>query len=161
MKIMGVDPGLKATGFGIVEVSSSKKVIPLEAGVISPQPKETTSQKLFKIYEHLLALVDAHQPDVLVLEKLYSHMKHPITAAIMGHARGVICLICAQKNISLIEESPKRIRKAVVGNGNASKEQTRSMVAHLLKIDAQSLTLDASDALALALGYASMMRMKI
>lgn len=158
---MGVDPGLKATGFGIVEVNHRKDVFAIEAGVITPKQKDTMPQKLFKIHEHLITLMKIHQPDVLVLEKLYSHSKHPITSSIMGHVRGVICLVCAQQKISLIEESPKRVRKAVVGNGNASKEQTREMVAHLLKIDAKSLTLDASDALALALGYASMMRIKI
>ena len=98
------------------------------------------------------------EPDALVLEKLYSHYKHPVPAAIMGHVRGVICLVCAERGIKLIEESPKRVRKAVVGNGNASKEQTRRVIANYLKIDPARLTLDGSDALALALGYAHMSR---
>ena len=76
----------------------------------------------------------------------------------MGHVRGVICLVCAQQGVALIEESPKRVRKAVVGNGNASKEQTRRVVANFFKIDPDRLTLDASDALALALAHAGMSR---
>jgi len=99
-----------------------------------------------------------HAPQVMVLEKLYAHYKHPVTASIMGHARGVICLVCAERGVELVEESPKRVRKAVVGNGNASKQQTLRVVANFLKIDPARLTLDASDALALALGYAHMSR---
>jgi crossover junction endodeoxyribonuclease RuvC len=156
MKIMGIDPGLKATGYGVVEGSANGRVRAVEAGSIEPRAKDPLVQKLLKIHKHLSDILDAHKPDVVVLEKLYSHSAHPMTAAVMGHARGVICLVCAQKSIPLVEESPKRVRKAVVGNGNASKEQTRRVVADILKIDAAQLTLDASDALALALGHVRM-----
>ncbi len=71
-------------------------------------------------------------------------------------ARGAICLLCAKKNIELAEHSVKRIRKALTGNGNATKNQTQRVVAHILNIDGNKLTLDASDALALALGYVRM-----
>lgn len=79
----------------------------------------------------------------------------------MGHARGVICLACAQQSVELVEYSVKRVRQSVTGNGNATKIQTRRMVAHLLNIDESHLTLDASDALALALGHARMMRIQL
>jgi crossover junction endodeoxyribonuclease RuvC len=158
MKIMGIDPGLKATGYGVVTVDGGGRVKPVEAGTIEPKQTGTLPEKLLKIHTHLTGLVVRHKPDVLVLEKLYSHVKHPVTSSIMGHARGVICLVCAEQGVVLVEESPKRIRKAVVGNGNASKEQTCRVVAQVLKVDADKLTLDASDALALALGYASMSR---
>lgn len=158
MKIMGIDPGLKATGYGVIIVDKSGRVKPVEAGTIEPKQTEALPEKLLKIHTHLTGLVVQHRPDVLVLEKLYSHVKHPVTSSVMGHARGVICLVSAEEKVLLVEESPKRIRKAVVGNGNASKEQTRSVVAETLKISADNLTLDASDALALALGYASMAR---
>ena len=101
------------------------------------------------------------KPDVLVLEKLYSHHNHPTTASIMGHLRGVICLLCAQRDIKLSEQSVKRIRKALVGNGNATKIQTQRVVAHVLHVDERKLTLDASDALALALGYQHLNRLQI
>ena len=89
----------------------------------------------------------------MVLEKLYAHYNHPVTACKLGHVRGVICLLCAQRKIKLVEHSVKRIRIALVGNGNASKLQTQQVVAHMLKIEQSQLTPDASDALALALGY--------
>ncbi|MBF0331877.1 MAG: crossover junction endodeoxyribonuclease RuvC [Candidatus Omnitrophica bacterium] len=158
MKVMGIDPGLKATGYGVVELSKDGRPKALEAGAIEPKAKAPLTEKLLKIHKHLTDIIDRQKPDVVVLEKLYSHAAHPMTAAVMGHARGVICLVCAQKGVLLVEESPKRVRKAVVGNGNASKEQTRRVVASFLKIDPAKLTLDTSDALALALGYAGMAR---
>lgn len=158
MKIIGVDPGLKATGYGVIEIDGAGRIRPLEVGSIGPKAGDLFETKLFKIRKHLDDIVARQEPVALVLEKLYSHYKHPVTAAIMGHVRGVICLVCAERGVKLIEESPKRVRKAVVGNGNASKEQTRRVIANYLKIDPARLTLDASDALALALGYAHMSR---
>lgn len=158
MKIIGVDPGLKATGYGVIEINDTGRIRPLEVGSIEPKARDPFGTKLLKIKRHLDDIIGRQAPDVVVLEKLYSHYKHPVTAAIMGHARGVICLACAEHGVKLVEESPKRVRKAVVGNGNASKEQTRRVIANVLKIDPAKLTLDASDALALALGHAYMSR---
>ncbi len=160
MRILGVDPGLKATGYGVIEIEQlpNRPVRLLETGIIQPPELCSLAQKVSNIYKNLDAVIAEHSPDVMILEKLYAHYKHPTTACILGHARGVICLVCAQREIKLIEESVKRIRKALVGNGSASKEQTRGVVAHILKFDPQKITLDASDALALALGYAHLER---
>jgi crossover junction endodeoxyribonuclease RuvC len=158
MKIMGIDPGLKATGYGVVECGKDGSVKALEVGSIEPKAKLLLTEKLLKIHQYLTDIITRQKPDTIVLEKLYSHSAHPMTAAVMGHVRGVICLVCAEQGVVLIEESPKRVRKAAVGNGNASKEQTRRVVANFLKIDPGQLTLDASDALALALAHAGMSR---
>lgn len=160
MKILGVDPGLKATGYGVIEIDQSpaRSVRLLEAGTIEPASDGSLPQKIDKIYKNLDAVIRDYSPEVMILEKLYAHYKHPTTACILGHARGVICLVSAQRGLKLIEQSVKRIRKALVGNGNASKEQTRAVVAHILKFSPEKLTLDASDALALALGYAHLER---
>ena len=152
MIIAGIDPGLKATGYGFVEFRDGHIRL-IETGTIEPKQKDLTENRIHKIYTILEKLVEQYKPDIFVLEKLYSHYKHPITASILGHARGIICLLCAQKGIELKEHSVKRIRKALTGNGNASKVQLRQMVAHQLNIDEKKLTLDASDALALALGF--------
>ncbi|MBF0387144.1 MAG: crossover junction endodeoxyribonuclease RuvC [Candidatus Omnitrophica bacterium] len=157
MRVMGVDPGLKATGYGVLDVLGGRPKA-VDVGMITPNPKDILAQKLFKIHRHLTDIVQACRPDVLVLEKLYAHHAHPVTASVMGHTRGVICLICAEQNIELVELSVKRVRKAVVGNGNATKLQTQRVVAGFLNIDPARLTLDASDALALAMGHASMSR---
>ena len=156
MRILGIDPGLKVTGYGLIDFEHHKVKL-LEAGVIEPKEKDLIQNRIHRVYQNLDALLLQYQPQIMVLEKLYAHYKHPTTACILGHVRGVICLLCAQRNIQLIEHPVKRIRKAITGNGNAQKLQTRSMVAHLLKIDEQKLTLDASDALALALGHTYML----
>lgn len=155
MKILGIDPGFKATGYGCVEADGRSAVLH-ETGTIEPKQKDLIQNRIHKIYTILGGLIDEHKPQVLILEKLYAHHKHPVTASKLGHVRGVICLLCAQKNIELVEHSVKRIRKSLTGNGNATKVQTRRVVADMLRIDEAKLTLDASDALALALGYARM-----
>ncbi|HQO58558.1 MAG TPA: crossover junction endodeoxyribonuclease RuvC [Candidatus Omnitrophota bacterium] len=160
MKIIGIDPGLHATGYGLIEVELNQpgRIKFLEAGAIEPKPDDLLQHRINKIYDCLTGIISEYRPVVMVLERLYSHYRHPTTACKLGHVRGVICLVCAHQNIELVEHSVKRIRKNVVGDGNASKQQTREVVAHLLKIGASRLTLDASDALALALGYAFMRR---
>ena len=152
MRILGIDPGLNITGYGFIDRSGNNVKL-IETGIIRPKAKDLFQNRIHKVYTTLDEMILEYKPEVLVLEKLYAHYNHPTTAIIMGHLRGVICLLCAQRGITLAEPSVKRIRKALVGNGNATKQQTQRVVAHLLRIDESKLTLDASDALALALGY--------
>lgn len=156
MIILGVDPSLKATGYGVIEVQGNKLVGLKETGTIEPKQKYLIENRLNKIYTHLKDIVTEYKPDVLVLEKAYTHHEYVTTGIILGHVRGVICLLAARKGIKLVEYSVKRVRKAVVGNGNASKSQTRTVVARFLNVDENKLTLDASDALAMAFGYLHM-----
>ena len=160
MRILGIDPGLKTTGYGFIDCNGSNITL-IETGILKPKQRDLIQHRIHKIYTLLDEMIGQYRPDVLVLEKLYAHSHHPTTASIMGHLRGVICLLCAQRNIKLAEQSVKRIRKALVGNGNATKLQTQRVVAHVLRIDAQKLTLDASDALALALGYQHLNRHRL
>jgi len=160
MRILGIDPGLVTTGFGVVEVAAGGVKI-LEAGTIEPNTKDPFEQRLFKIHLHITTILQAHHPDVVVLEKLYSHSKHPATSILLGHVRGVIVLSVAQQKIELVEWSVKRIRKALIGNGNATKVQCQEFVKRLLNIRSAGFKLDASDALSLALGHAHMLRYKL
>jgi len=160
MRILGIDPGLIATGYGVVDIRDGGVKI-LEAGTIEPNVKDPFEQRIFKIHLHMTTIIKTHQPDVVVLEKLYAHYKHPATAAVLGHVRGVICLSVAQEKTKLVEQSVKRIRKALTGNGNATKIQAQEFVKRILNIKSPSFKLDASDALALALGQAHMMRYKL
>ena len=157
MRIVGIDPGLKATGYGFIDVINKKPML-IETGTIEPKPKEGIQYKVERIHAILGKLLKQYKPDVLVLEKLYAHHQHPTTASILGHARGVICLLAAQNGIELFEYSVKRIRKTLTGNGNASKHQTQRSVAQILNIKLEKFSLDASDACALALGYHNIMR---
>ena len=160
LTILGVDPGLRATGYGVVEIVfvPDYQVKLLEAGTINPEQQDELPNRISKVYQHLNDIVQQYNPQIMVLEKLYAHYRHPTTACLLGHVRGVICLVCATHAIELEEQSVKRIRKSLVGNGNATKEQTQKSVEHVLKIPEGKLTLDASDALALALGYGFMQR---
>lgn len=160
MRILGVDPGLRATGFGLVDIGS-RGIKLIDAGSIEPNPKALFESRVAKVHELLAGIVLAHKPDVLVLEKLYAHYKHPTTACLLGHVRGVICLVAHQHQVELVEQPVKRIRLALVGNGNATKEQVQHFVKRLLHIENATLTLDTSDALALALGHAHMQKFRI
>ncbi len=157
MKILGIDPGLHITGYGLIETNGTKIKL-LEAGTVEPNKKHLFQDRLNVIYKNLDALMAEYKPDVMVLEKLYTHYRHPTTASLLGHVRGVICLACANRDVKLVEQSVKRLRKAIVGTGAASKLQTQGMVAHVLRVDEAKLVPDASDALALALGYAQLFR---
>ncbi len=152
MRILGVDPGLKATGYGLVE-SNGEVVVAVEVGVIAPNKKDSLQNRITKVYTILAELIREYNPNILVIEKLFAHYKHPATAITLGHVRGVIYLLCSQMDIKLAEYSAKRIRKAVTGNGSASKLQTKKVVAYTFNLDEETLTLDAGDALAMALGY--------
>ncbi len=128
----------------------------LEAGTIEPKQNDLVQNRIFKIYHNLDIIIQEYKPESLVLEKLYSHTKHPMTSSLLGQVRGVVCLICAQQKIELIELSVKRVRKAITGNGNATKQQVRRLIAHHFDLKETVLKLDASDAAALALGYLQM-----
>ena len=160
MRILGVDPGLITTGYGMVEVKGGDVKI-LEAGTIEPNTKDAFERRVQKVYQCLTKIIDEQKPDTVVLEKLYAHYKHPTTACILGHVRGVICLSVAERNVELVEHSVKRIRQALMGNGNATKQQVQAFVKRMLNIKSEAFKLDASDALGLALGHAHMLRFKL
>jgi crossover junction endodeoxyribonuclease RuvC len=156
MRILGIDPGLNITGYGLLEVNGRnlrEKPALLEAGVIKTKPDLTLAQRVSRIYKGIKEILEEFQPQVLVLEELYSHYRHPRTAILMGHARGVITLAAEQNNISLVGYRPSRIRKALLGQGNATKEQVQRMIQHLLGLSRLPQPEDISDALALALAH--------
>ncbi|MCM8779691.1 MAG: crossover junction endodeoxyribonuclease RuvC [Candidatus Omnitrophica bacterium] len=158
MRILGVDPALSITGYGVIEFRNNRLRL-IEAGVIRTDAKCGLPQRLHKIYRSLFKLIDETRPDVLVLEKLYAHYRHPVTAYQLAHARGVVCLLCADKNIPLIEYAATRVRKGILGRGNASKFQVQKMVMQALSLGSVSPKyLDVTDALALALVHTNTLR---
>lgn len=174
--ILGVDPGLNATGFGVVETHGAQVKI-LEAGDIRPPAKEPLARRLEAIHRGLDVLLQRWKPRALVLEKVYTHYKHVTTAAMMAHARGVACLVAEQRGVELIEYSATRIKKCITGRGHASKLQVAGMVERWAgRTNPQSpagrsgrrggvpssvqetWSFDATDALALAIAHAQMER---
>ena len=153
MKILGVDPGLLRTGYGVIESDGPEKMKLIEAGIVKTSSEESISERLVTIYRNLTDVIAEHKPEVLVLEKLYSHYKHPITSILMGHARGVICLASGVNNVRLVSYPATRIKKAVTGNGAAAKTQVQRMVKMLLSLNKLPEPHDVSDALAMAISY--------
>ena len=156
MTILGVDPGLNITGYGVITVDKSRHLKLKEAGVIRTKSRDGISARLKNIFKNLLDVINEYKPEVLVLEKLYSHYKHPVTSILMGHARGVVCLAAGISGIRLVNYPSTRIKKAVTGRGRASKLQIQGMIQELLKLKKKPEPLDVSDALACALTYVNM-----
>lgn len=155
MLILGIDPGLKTTGYGVIEKRrNSFKLI--EAGILETTSRDSIEDRLKKIYDALFDIIKEHKPKVLVLEKLYSHYKHPVTAILMGHARGVVCLAAGECRIPVISYPVKRVKQAISGNGNASKIQIQGVVSDLLGLREHIKYSDVADALALAIAYTYM-----
>ncbi|MDD4953433.1 MAG: crossover junction endodeoxyribonuclease RuvC [Candidatus Omnitrophica bacterium] len=157
MVILGIDPALATTGYGVIETARNK-IFLLEAGIISTCAADKLPQRLNKIYTGVSKLISDTRPGCLVLEKLYAHYRHPTTAYLLGEARGVICLACARENIPFFEYAATRIKKAIVGQGLASKLQVQRMVMSLLDIRQLPKYTDITDALALAIGHSFMTR---
>jgi crossover junction endodeoxyribonuclease RuvC len=150
MRILGIDPGLGTTGYGLIDDGTFEVI---EAGVIRTQAGIPIQARLKKISDSLDQLIGDYKPAILVLEKIYSHYRHPTTAILMGHARGAVCLACGRHDVKLINYPSTRIKKAVTGNGHASKTQVQRMVQNLLKLKKPPEPVDVSDALAMALSY--------
>ncbi|HTZ11850.1 MAG TPA: crossover junction endodeoxyribonuclease RuvC [Candidatus Margulisiibacteriota bacterium] len=154
MVILGVDPALTITGYGVID-SEKGRVSLLEAGIISTSAKDNLPRRLDKIYRSVIKLISDTHPQIMILEKLYSHYRHPTTAYLLGEARGVICLASATKNIPLAEYAATRVKKAIVGKGLASKFQVQRMVSSILKLDTLPRYMDVTDALALAIAHSN------
>ncbi len=150
MRILGIDPGLGTTGYGLIDGGSFKVI---EAGVIRTKSGIPIQDRIKKIFDEISGIIEEHRPGVLVLEKIYSHYKHPTTAILMGHARAMACLVCGKFDIKLVNYPSTRIKKVITGNGHASKSQVQRMVRELLKLKKSPEPLDVSDALAMAITY--------
>jgi len=160
MIILGIDPALAISGYGVIQLRP-KHIDLLEAGVIITKAKDPVELRLNKIYQAVIKLIVDFNPDCLVLEKIFSHYKHPATSFVLGEARGVICLAAANKQIPLAEYAATRIKKAIVGKGLASKTQVQKMIVNLLGIKELPKYTDVTDALALAIGHSYIIRAKL
>lgn len=152
MIILGVDPALTVTGYGAINVKKNVLSL-LEAGIIKTSSKDPLPVRLNKIFISLRELISEIKPQVIVLEKLYAHYRHPTTAYLLGQARGVTCLVSAIEGIPLFEYAATRVKKAIVGAGLASKQQVQRMVVGLLGISEVPSYTDITDALALAIAH--------
>jgi len=157
VRVLGVDPGLVATGYGLIEWADGTAKV-TEAGVISTSQEQSLALRIRKIHQELAELLDEFQPDAMAVEDLYTHYDHPRTAVLMGHARGVMLLTAAQHNVEVFTYPPKRIKKALTGNGSASKRQVQRMVQTRLGLAELPAPDHVSDALAAAICHGTAIR---
>ncbi len=150
MRVVGIDPGLKTTGYGIVEGSGSSFSL-VEAGVCSTSERDEMPARVRCIYDDILAVLEELKPEVAAVEQLYAHYAHPRTAILMGHARGAIMLAAAKYGIPVASYSATMIKKSLTGNGHAGKGQVQRMIAAMLGLSHPPEPPDVADALAVAL----------
>lgn len=160
MRIVGIDPALTITGYGVIE-TKKKDLALLEAGIIKTLANRPLPERLNKIFTATVKLIKDSGPDVLVLEKLYAHYRHPVTAYLLGQARGVILLACAKENIPVAEYAATRVKKALTGRGLASKYQVQRMIAGIFQLKSLPKYMDVTDALALAVAHSYIMRVRL
>ncbi|PIV39568.1 MAG: crossover junction endodeoxyribonuclease RuvC [Candidatus Omnitrophica bacterium CG02_land_8_20_14_3_00__42_8] len=154
MRILGIDPGLGITGYGLIEADGNNVRL-IEAGVIRSNAKDKMEKRLAGIYKKVTDLIKDTMPEAVVLEELYSHYKHPKTSILMAHGRGAICLAVEHRNVALVNYPTTKIKKAITGRGRASKEQMQRTVASLLGLKNPPEPFDITDALALAITHAN------
>ena len=150
MRVLGIDPGLQVTGYGLL-AANGRKVRVVEAGVVRTDEREPLAERVRSLHEAVGAILEELRPDVVAVEELYSHYRHPVTAILMGHARGVIFLAAAQHGVRVVSYGATRIKKALTGQGRASKQQVQRMVQNTLGLRTVPQPADVADALAVAL----------
>lgn len=150
MRILGIDPGLNTTGYGVIE-SRNGSIDLVEAGVVRTKAKASLESRLLELHTGITEVLQAHRPQMLSLEQLFSHYERPRTAILMGHARGTICLCAAQAEIAVKSFEPTRVKKLMTGNGRAPKHQIQLAVKIQLNLASLPEPADVADALAIAL----------
>ncbi|PKN78596.1 MAG: crossover junction endodeoxyribonuclease RuvC [Candidatus Cloacimonetes bacterium HGW-Cloacimonetes-1] len=148
MLTIGIDPGSRYCGYGLLQYEG-RVVIAAGCDVINTNEKLPLPERLVNLYSGICEILDEYKPQQACVESMFFH-KHIKSIFTLGHARGVLLLALSQRQIPIFEYTPREIKKAVVGNGNATKEQVRYMIDQLYKLKSSELRDDAADALAIA-----------
>jgi len=150
VRVLGIDCGSEATGYGVVEPSRDGRLGCLAAGAIRLNPREPLSQRLVAVYKRLRALIAQYRPEMVAIEEVF-YAANAKSALKLGQVRGVAMLAAASSGLAVAEYAPLAIKSAVVGYGRAEKQQVQEMVRRLLKLEAAPDSPDAADALAIAI----------
>lgn len=159
MRVLGIDPGLRLTGYGCVDdaSASSRRTLGrsdaalIEAGVLRLPVTKPVADRLVVLEQDIRELLERLSPAVVAVEKLYAHYKHPATAIIMGHARGVILLAARRAGRQIVELQPTEIKKSLTGKGHAGKGQIQRTVQAEFNLAQPPSPPDVADAIAVAL----------
>ena len=152
MRVMGIDPGTRITGYGCVELTANA-IEPrlIEAGVLKLDSAGSIEQRLMVLHEGVVGLIDELQPGSFAIEKIFAHYKHPRTAITMAHARGVVLLAAQQAGLGIEHLPATEVKKSVTGNGHATKHQIQQAVASQCRLAELPEPPDVADAIAIAL----------
>lgn len=151
LRFLGIDPGLRATGWGVIDVSGSR-LVHVANGTITSNDRLSVAERLVEIERGLISVVEAHAPDAAAVEQAFV-ARDPVAALKLGQARAVALLVPARSGIPVVEYAPNHIKKSVVGAGHAGKAQIRMMVELLLP-GSRAASEHAADALAIAICHA-------
>ncbi len=152
MRILGIDPGIGRTGWGVIE-SKNTKIKSQNYGCIETSDNLHIAARLHLLYRQIVEIVAQHEPDAIAIEELFFNTNAK-TALIVGQARGVVLLAAAEKNIPIAVYTPLQVKIAVTGYGRAEKQQVGQMVKTLLRLTEIPKPDDTADALAIALTHA-------
>ncbi len=148
-RVIGVDPGLIITGFGILDYKGGQ-IRTVAFGTIKPPAKESLPNRLEYLNSHMTELLEKFEPNAFAIEDTF-FSQNVKSALLLGQARGVLLLAAASKGIPSMDYAPRKVKQSVVGNGAADKTQVQYMVQQILKMDEPPKPLDVSDALAIGL----------
>ena len=148
-RVIGVDPGLTITGFGILDYKGGQ-IRTVAFGTIKPPVKESLPNRLEYLNSHMTELLEKFEPNAFAIEDTF-FSQNVKSALLLGQARGVLLLAAASKGIPSMDYAPRKVKQSVVGNGAADKTQVQYMVQQILKMDEPPKPLDVSDALAIGL----------
>lgn len=149
-RVLGIDPGLHITGYAAVEFGGRSPAI-LEAGTLRPSAKADLPERIAQLHADVAGLLAELRPDLVAVEQLYAHYKHPRTAILMAHARGVVLLACQQAKVGVKNLAATAVKKSLTGNGHASKLQMQRAIQSLCGLATLPEPPDVADAVAIAL----------
>jgi crossover junction endodeoxyribonuclease RuvC len=157
LRVLGIDPGLHTTGYGVLQLSSGLPRL-VEAGVVRAKSAGTLAERVLEIRDGVEEVITNLKPQVLAIEELYAHYERPTTAILMGHARGVILLAAAEADIPVESYRATQIKKTITGNGHAAKWQIQEAIRRELNLEKLPEPPDVADALAIALCHCYLSR---
>jgi len=149
-RVLGIDPGLNTTGYGVLERGATGPVL-CEAGIVRSRAHGSLESRLNEIFDGVRDVIRSLSPEVMALEELFSHYKRPRTAILMGHARGVICLAAAEAGVPVRHYAATQVKRLLTGSGRASKLQMQRAICRELSLASPPEPPDVADALAIAL----------
>jgi crossover junction endodeoxyribonuclease RuvC len=151
LKILGVDPGLNTTGYGIIKTNKQHLDF-ITAGTITTKTSQPFPERLEILYTNMSDIIEEHSPDIFAIEETFVNI-NARSSLMLGHARGVLILSAQILELPIYEYATRLIKKSITGNGAASKKQVKYMVEHLLNTKSIPKSLDISDALATAITF--------